>query len=319
MKLYWIRHAESLSNISFKNYFIHPILTQKGLIQSLNLGEYFCKNLNKINHVYCSMSLRTILTCLIAVSYYNLLNDNRIKKINTIPHICEKTPYVDKLFNINKLKKIIINNFNKQNNIVNSIKLKKMLNISIKYINANIISLVLKKKIFNMIFSNITDKNDITLIKKINKLNKIDNENLLKKKIINLIKKYNLKNKIEIFKLLNMRIDTNIINYNFNTSMKYNSFIQDDIYNLINKHSNNKTILLFSHKNYLNKIINNNLKLNNCDIIKQNIKYSKKNKIIKNISKHIKIPINNFFSATTLKKNELNHLQYKINNLINLK
>jgi len=319
MKLYWIRHAESLSNISLKNYFIHPILTQKGLIQSLNLGEYFYNNLNEINYVYCSMSLRTILTCLIAVSYYNLLNENTIKKIDIIPHICEKTIIIDKLFNINKLKNIIINNFNKQNNIVNPTKLKKILNISIKYINANIISLVLKKKIFNMIFSNITDKNDITLIKKINKLNKIDNENLLKKKIINLIKKYNFENKMEIFKLLNMQIDTNIINYDFNISMKYNSFIQDDIYNLINKHPNNKTILLFSHKNYLNKIINNNLKLNNCDIIKQNIKYSKKNKIIKNISKHIKIPINNFFSATTLKKNELNHLQYKINNLINLK
>ncbi len=52
------------------------------------------------------------MTLLISISYYNLFNKCKIKKINVIQHMCEKTYYIDKFF-ISKNNKIQLEKISK--------------------------------------------------------------------------------------------------------------------------------------------------------------------------------------------------------------
>lgn len=85
----WIRHAESCSNIvNFNPMHIltflshkcgmHPILTDNGISQSINLGKYIDKN--NYDFIFSSPTIRTITTALISCNNKN----NKIYIINSI-------------------------------------------------------------------------------------------------------------------------------------------------------------------------------------------------------------------------------------------
>jgi hypothetical protein len=111
--IYFIRHAESCSNISpiGLGKIAHPPLSYKGIQQAINLGinnEIIDMDFDKY---YCSPSLRTIMTACLA------LRRKSYKKDITLflnPYLIEH--------------KFFIGNYDQQNSIVKQDKLKKMVN-----------------------------------------------------------------------------------------------------------------------------------------------------------------------------------------------
>lgn len=316
-KLLWIRHAESISNVYKYKFNIHPFLTYKGLLESINLGKYLLEV--KVDKVYSSPFIRTILTSLISVTIYNLENEKKIKKIKIIPYISEISPII---YYLGKNNNKYINKFNNftlkydnQNNIQDYKDLIELSKISIEWLNSNIICFLLKDKIISLLEKNGVEKVEI------NKIEKYNNEIKLKKKILEIIKSNNLENKEEIINLINLQLNFNLLD--FTDMKKFNKLKYDEynIYNYLNENKSNildyQTILLFSHKYCINKITKNNLNFNNCDIYKENILLNKNN-VIK-ISKKI-IKFNNF-EKNNFEKNYIiiKTIQNKINNIIDNK
>lgn len=116
--LYWIRHGESLSNISESNYsIVDPGLTPNGITQCKNLKTYIINNkiLDKIDLIVVSPLDRTLETCANIIDRQKLLNPKTNIKIisldeirEQINHPCHKRKCIK-----DKKKKYKFVNFNK--------------------------------------------------------------------------------------------------------------------------------------------------------------------------------------------------------------
>jgi hypothetical protein len=322
LDLLWIRHAESLSNIDIYNFNIHPSLSYNGLLQSIELGKKISKM--EINDVYCSASLRTILTSIISISFYNLLNINK-KKIKIIPYISEINRIIDNLNcyddkYINVIKQIIIEKYNNQNKILNPNELCEISKISINWLNSNIINFLLKDKIILLLKKNNSIDKYI-----INKIKNNNDERYLREKISSLLSN-NIKNKEDILQLLNFKIDLDLIDFSYLINENDKGYITDknEIYNFlynINDNKEKKKILLFSHKYFINCISSKKYLLKNCEIYNENIELVKKENLEKYILKKKKIEIKKISvdEKVNIKNNDsiLENLQKNINKIIN--
>jgi hypothetical protein len=323
LNLLWVRHAESISNIDIYKFNIHPFLSSKGLLQSIDFGEQI-SNL-KINQVYCSTSLRTILTSLISISYYNLLNKNKITKIKIIPCISEKNTIVDYLNfyknkYVKKIKKIIIEKYNYQNKIINPIDLYKISKESIDWLNLNIINMVLKNQIIILL-----KKNKLIGVDLLNKIKENNNEVELRKILIDTLLENNIENKEDILKLLNFKLNFDLLDFSYFLENNNKGYIDEknSIYNfLVNDIFNeNNNIILFSHKYFINYISDYKIILENCDFYGEIIEFDKnkllKKKIIK--TKLIKFKCNvKINKKYNINKNNyiLENIQKKINDIV---
>ena len=304
INLYWIRHAQSLSNLNINNSFIHPFLSYLGLQQSYNLGNTLLDN--KYDIVYCSASLRTILTAIISITKYNNKSENKIKKIKIIPYICEKMILTDVIYKFNiKILNKIANKYNKQNNIIEYNKLIKITKESINWINSNILIIFYKKKIIDileneLILGNIIN-NEITKI--INNIKIYDNDDQIRNELNNLIinNGFIINNIKKIKKILDFKFDYKLLDFSYliENTIKYNNFKKSLIYDFLFKEiefEKNNNLLIFSHKNYIKRLIlPDKYKINNCDIIIENGYYNK-NKI------------------NIIKRDKINNMNNKINN-----
>ena len=314
-KLLWIRHAESISNVYKYKFNIHPFLSYKGLLETFNLGKKLLEV--KIDKVYCSPSLRTILTSLISITIYNLENNDKIKNIKIIPHISEINPIIyylgDNNNYINKIKRLILK-YNNQNNIPKYNDLYKLTKKCIEWLNSNMISFVLKDKILLFLYKNKIDQEIITKIKNYN-----GDEIKLKIKLLEIIESNNLDNNSEILNLLNLKLDFNLLDFYHLENLSKNKYDKINIYKYLYDHKSNEinreTILLFSHKYYINKITKKNLNLRNCDIYKENIIIDNKKNILKKSKNLIKFKSH---EKIDLEKNNfiIETIQKKINNII---
>lgn len=125
--VYWIRHAESLSNIAESNQkIIDPSLTSLGYSQCEELKKYLQKNqiINTIDLIVVSPLNRTLETC------KNIINDNIINSVEIISldeirerinHPCHKRHSIlkkklkYKYINFNKIKNNYDDMYNKFN------------------------------------------------------------------------------------------------------------------------------------------------------------------------------------------------------------
>lgn len=105
--IYWIRHAESLSNISNQNNNImDPKLTVKGIKQCEELSKYFESNkiLDDVELIVVSPLNRTLQTCksIIQINNKIIKKQNKIKLISLdeirehIDHLCHKRDFISK-------------------------------------------------------------------------------------------------------------------------------------------------------------------------------------------------------------------------------
>jgi len=294
MKINWIRHGESLSNVSnnILNQFIHPVLTHNGMIQSKNLSNFLLKDNNKYDLVYCSPTIRTILTALITVTMYNFKKNNKIiEKIIVIPEISEKFYIIDKIKNLIKNNYFIENILNKQNKLIEYEKIQKIINILINWLNNNYISYLFFDKIVKLL-----ENNNDNLVKKnlqIIKINRYDQKIILEK--LEEIIQINIKSKIinKLNNIINFRFNENIIDLseyiNYNKNNENNNF-----YEKIKNNEEKENILCFSHKYYIKSVCKklNYDNLLNTEIIQQTIKFEnnkiviiKEEKIYQNINK----------------------------------
>jgi hypothetical protein len=326
LKLLWTRHAESLSNVNIDQFNIHPFLSYKGLLQSIDFGEKISKTI--LNKVYSSMSLRTILTSMISISIYNLNNIKKIDKIIILPFISEINPFIEYLKKyeqnkyIKKVNKIITEKYNLQNYIFEYRNIIILIKISIDWINENWLNFIIKDKILDILKEKNVNQKILEKIKKTN-----DN-NILKKLINEILKIYKLENYNELLKLINFKINEDILDFSFiinNNIHKYNFYDKNEIYNFLFNNEipnkNIKTILLYSHSYYIKNLIpyKKNKLINNCDIFEENIELEKNNnKIEKKIIEYILNEFN-MINIKNVLKNEIinNSIQNKINSIIN--
>lgn len=86
----WVRHAQSCSNIGeLSDKVKHPPLSYLGICQALNMNQHFVRNDN-YDIIYCSSSIRTIMTALFALREKNWrLPDNEKLELVIIPYINE--------------------------------------------------------------------------------------------------------------------------------------------------------------------------------------------------------------------------------------
>ena len=112
--LYWIRHGESLSNISESNYsIVDPGLTPNGITQCENLKTYIANNkiMDKIDLIVVSPLDRTLETC---ANIIDVRTQTNIKIISLdeireqINQPCHKRKYIEE-----KKRKYKFVNFNK--------------------------------------------------------------------------------------------------------------------------------------------------------------------------------------------------------------
>jgi hypothetical protein len=205
--IYFVRHAESCSNIStsVEGKITHPPLSYKGMQQAINLGIN-----NKIidmdfDKYYCSPSLRTIMTACLALRNKSII-----------------TPITLKL-NSNLIEKRIpfIGNYDKQNSVVPKQNLKNMINyIKLwfkQYYFNNYIDYEFVHIIYDLVlllnYNNKLDKYKIKIIKLL-EIAKICRKKLLKKLIYLLILEQNIENanKIGIINKANNNDINNIYN-----------------------------------------------------------------------------------------------------------
>ena len=280
-KIYWVRHAESCANIAsiFNNIdakIKHPILTNKGIQQSILLGTNYINNLENLRCGFSSPVARTIMTALVSMRTYYYKNNNFIIKV---------TPYISENLNI-------AGDYDKQNSIMSPLKIKLMIKLIkdwlekfwlIEYDDYEFTDLLDKIKnnnneILNVIIKNIYD--NINIMKTIN-LQEINVLNIYQLNIKNLINDLivnsetiddNIKKYInELIKFTNSKffrgpkIDTldydklyqNYVPKSYETNtQRFNEFYV----NMVNKTNN---IICFSHGNILrdiffNKISNTN-------------------------------------------------------------
>jgi len=119
--IYWIRHAESCANIAsiidnISAKIKQPILTNKGIQQSILLGtNYINNNLKNLQCGFSSPVARTIMTALISMRTYYYKNNNFIIKLN---------PYISE--NLNFGSNFMLDN---QNAIMSPLKIKLMIKL----------------------------------------------------------------------------------------------------------------------------------------------------------------------------------------------
>lgn len=119
--IYWIRHAQSCANIyNAITYNTHPFLSQFGIQQAicLNMDKQIFIDKSKQISIYCSPSVRTITTALLAFRTFNYVSDLK-PVVYIIPHIKEKSNSIRFIYN-DKINSMI--NINKINSSVDSIK-----------------------------------------------------------------------------------------------------------------------------------------------------------------------------------------------------
>jgi len=130
MLITFVRHGNSCGNASpwvnldsFSNLFPrlnHPVLTNLGVAQSILLGQYIMNQQDEYDLCFCSPSIRTIMTALLALrdNYYT----NKKLKIEINPYITEKNKLLKWYFR--PLSYVITD---KQNHMVNPSDLKQMI------------------------------------------------------------------------------------------------------------------------------------------------------------------------------------------------
>ena len=336
-KIYWVRHAESCANIAsiFNNIdakIKHPILTNKGIQQSILLGTNYINNLENLRCGFSSPVARTIMTALVSMRTYYYKNNNFIIKV---------TPYISENLNI-------AGDYDKQNSIMSPLKIKLMIKLIkdwlekfwlIEYDDYEFTDLLDKIKnnnneILNVIIKNIYD--NINIMKTIN-LQEINVLNIYQLNIKNLINDLivnsetiddNIKKYInELIKFTNSKffrgpkIDTldydklyqNYVPKSYETNtQRFNEFYV----NMVNKTNN---IICFSHgsiliEKFINEfteesksLLDSHRKLINTSVILETftettIKYT------------INDELNNYKKNDCFKPNSLNSIINKIGN-----
>lgn len=105
--IYWIRHGESLSNISNQNnHIMDPKLTFKGIKQCAELKKYLESNkiLDNVELIVVSPLNRTLQTCINIINFHvkTKVEQNKIKIISLdeireqIDHLCHKRDLISK-------------------------------------------------------------------------------------------------------------------------------------------------------------------------------------------------------------------------------
>lgn len=272
LNIYFVRHAESCSNISIDSLakISHPPLSYKGIQQAINLGI----NNEIINmdfdEYYSSPSLRTIMTACLALRNKSII-----------------TPITLKL-NSNLIEKRIpfIGNYDKQNSVVPKQNLKNMINyIKLwfkQYYFNNYIDYEFVHIIYDLVlllnYNNKLDKYKIKIIKLL-EIAKICRKKLLKELIYLLILEQNIENASKIG-IIN-KANNNDINNIYNNILQFLDTPKKFI--IYHEQSNNKLI----YEEIIKKLESF---LNDYDFIK-NIKivyeYNEKEKHNANIQKFI--------------------------------
>lgn len=132
MPITFLRHGNSCGNaspwinlMSFSNLFPrlnHPVLTNLGVAQSILFGQYITRQNEEYDLCFCSPSIRTIMTALLALR--NNCYTNKMLKIEINPYITEQNTLLKWYFR--PLSYIVTD---KQNHMVNPSDLKEMIKL----------------------------------------------------------------------------------------------------------------------------------------------------------------------------------------------
>lgn len=327
----FIRHAESCSNIieyddtgTFpfqKLYNIpvnmreliggkisHPPLTFKGIQQAIILGVDYFNNEYNYDVLYCSPSLRTIMTALLAlrtINYNRIINEYSPITIKLIPHLIELKNYAgsydlqNAIIESEKLKLMVeyikwwftnkwFENFidYELTSLINKLEIlliKLMEEIKKHYSSINELEILLIQKSIQNIFEN------LEIFKKCYD----DNKKLLLNELIASIKELFINSQklslqiIDDIKQLNFKKFTNPLFYS-SCDIDFNYTIQSPNIQLfidfLNSQSTHKNILCFSHGAILKQTFKLSNKIKNTEIIK----YNSDKKQIETHDEHIK-------------------------------
>ena len=322
ISIYWIRHAESLSNINLNPLYQirHPPLSYGGFKQSLKLGETLISIKKKFDLIYCSPSIRTIMTALISLTWNNIAN-----KIIIIPNICENLNIIGKLKNnlSYRLPEIISNYIpnDYQNCIIPYDKIVPMLNITLEWLNNNKLNIIFYKKILRIIKKILNNINDIEnpIYQELNKIYTIEKNNIILKEFIEknilILDDTYIKEITILKKILSINYDISMINFDiYKDITNYSTFDINNFYNnILNKDTNNKSIdiLCFSHKNKIKEILNlKKVNINNTQIYEQNLQLVDNVVDINNMSSNIKYIGNKYKFSRFENYNSINNKIY---------